>query len=446
MNKNLMAIGVMTGNSLDAVDVVLTLFEESGKIKDLEFYSLSLPEGLFKKLKDLRSYINECDGDMAEVSSSYTGFNDVLNEYMNLVSKTVLGLIEKSEYEVSDIDIIGFHGQTCAHKPPFYTVQIGDGQMLANATGIPVVYDFRSDDVMNGGQGAPFAPKHNEHCAEVLKETNDFPIAFINGGNTSNIAHSTYNTKGEIVLAGWDAGPFNHFIDMLIRKYTDKTCDFDGEVGKRGRINTELLKELFYNAAVNIKGDNFLLDKPAKSSDPQWYKLTPMLEDDNISLYDKVRTVEYFAAYLTYHSLGHTDEDFVMPSNFAIFGGGWKNPIVRHDFESLIFGQFDALPILEEHKEWFQNINKRITANDCIIKVKWSDSYGFNAEAMEARIFADMARCYLENIPFTSYNTTGVKRPVRCGIIAYPNENEVSNALKWSRASAGWDKFMREVS
>ncbi len=438
MKKDLLIIGIMTGNSLDAADVVLTLFKKSGEIKDLEFHSKEFPEELFLELKSLRAYINESDGDMYEMARLHSDAHDIIDQYMKFVSKAVLELIMKCKYSVSDIDLVGFHGQTCAHKPPFYTVQIGDGQMLANAIGIPVVYDFRSDDVMNGGQGAPFAPKH---CADFLKQNNDLPITFINGGNSSNIAHSTFNKKGEVVFSGWDAGPFNHFPDMLVRKYTDKTCDVDGEIGKAGNINTELLKELFYDSAGDHNGENFLLAEPAKSSGPKWYKSTPMLDSDELSLEDKVKTAEYFAAYLTYHSLGYTVDDFILPSNFALFGGGWKNPVVRGYFEKLIAGEFSDLLILPEHKEWFDNINGRMVSKH---SVKWSDEYGFNSDAMEARICADVARCYVENIPFTTFEVTGVLTPVRCGIIAYPNQSVKHGTLRWSRASAGWEEMLEE--
>jgi len=476
MKDHLLTIGIMTGNSLDAADVVLTAFYQNGKIEDLEFLSLPSSKELYNKLKDLRSYINEQKGDMHKVAKKYKyaevlNFDGVLDEYTKFVATAVKELIVKAKlnpdiktkYDLDHVDIIGFHGQTCAHLPPSqakdgntYTVQIGNGKKLAELTGISVAYDFRSDDLMNGGEGAPLAPKHNEHLAQALKTTGEFPIVFINGGNTSNLAPITYDNEGNTTLMGWDAGPFNHFPDMLMRTYTDKTCDVDGEIGKQGNVNQKLLKDLFDNAAVTAGDKNFLTIQPPKSSDPQWYKMIPMLKNKDISFEDKVRTVEYFSAYLTYHSLGYIPDNLVMPGHFALFGGGWKNPIITDDFKCLIKGEFFKNPILPEHKEWFEKINYRVHVNGRIAQVAPSSKFGFDGNAMEARIFADLAYCKVVGEAFTTTEITGVKEPVVCGLIEL--SKEVTPNLKawlrkyktkvttggrrfdkrWSRASAGW--------
>jgi len=470
----------MTGNSLDAADVVLTAFYQSGKIEDLEFFSLPSTKELFNKLKDLRNYITNNDGNMNLVAKSYKynslEFNDVLNEYMDFIAAAVEALVSKaknnsainSKYNLDKIDIIGFHGQTCAHKPPsqakenenIYTVQIGDGQKLADITGITVAYDFRSDDIMAGGEGAPFAPMHNFHCAKSIGDDKYLPITFINGGNTSNISNISYNKKGREVISGWDAGAFNHFPDLLARKYTNKICDFNGAIGRQGKINIDLLKILFETGVINSSGESFLLKPPPKSSDPQWYKNIIMLDDKAISLEDKMRTAEYFASYLTYHSLAYTAEDIIMPHRFTLFGGGWKNPLIKEFFTGFINGEFDKYPIIDEHLDWFKNIDKRIKSSGEKAEVKFSDEYGFSSEAMEARIFADMACCRITNKAFTSLDITGVKKAPLCGILAYPNHNlgNVTDNLKrwldyyktsknktainyderWSRAAAGF--------
>jgi len=459
MKDYLSIIGVMTGNSLDAADVVLTNFYKDGRIEDVDLFSVPYPEELYKGLKDLRQFIMDNDGDMQLVAKNYADFDNVLNKYTQIVADAVNGLINKSGLTSGDIDLIGFHGQTCAHKPPSvakgsatYTVQVGDGNRLAELTGIKVAYDFRSDDVMAGGEGAPLAPKHNQHLAEALKVKGDFPITFINGGNTSNLAHTTVDNKGNTALMGWDAGPFNHLPDYISRKYFNVPCDMNGNIGSRGKINMDLLKELFEGAAVKSDGSNFLESAPPKSSDPQWYKVTSMLDGDKISPEDKLRTVEYFAAYITYHTLGHTPDNLELPHKFAVFGGGWKNPIVKKDFESLVNGEHEC--VLPGHEIWFKNINKRIGN---AAEVKFSNDYGFDGTSMEARIFADMARCLITGEPFSEPSTTGVKHSVVCGIITVagnmtdnlkkwikeyktPVENRTF-AVKWSRASGNWERL-----
>ena len=273
--NHLLVIGVMTGNSLDAADVVLTAFHDDGTIKDLAFYSLPFSEKLYAMLKGLRHAVNDSGGDMAYVSTHYPNFDDTLDSYMDCAIMAVRGLMTKAKqsnipdiYDLHHIDLIGFHGQTCAHLPPSvaqdgaapYTVQIGDGQRLADETGITVVYDFRSDDIMNGGEGAPLAPMHNKHIAQA----GVFPITFINGGNTSNIAHITRNSSGDVKVVGWDAGPFNHLPDLFARKYLDQPCDTDGAVGKTGQVNQALLGKIIRSCRRRSVRSQFFAEIPAE--------------------------------------------------------------------------------------------------------------------------------------------------------------------------------------
>lgn len=480
---HLLCIGVMTGNSLDAADVVLTAFHDSGKIIDLAFYSLPIADWLFHALQDLRDAITQAHGNMNSISAHYQyapnnqafTFDMLLQEYMAFVSNAVHGLIKHAKtlsipntYNLNEIDLIGFHGQTCTHYPPsiarkqspseVYTVQIGDGQMLADLTGITTVYDFRSDDLMNGGEGAPLAPFHNKHLALSLQDQVVLPLTFINGGNTSNLAHITFDHTGTLKVVGWDAGPFNHFPDSLMRLEKGLPCDQNGEIGQTGQINTDLLKALFDHAAIDNQKNNFLLKSPPKSSDPSWYRIIPELLDQSLPFPDRIRTAEYFSAYSLFHSLSLTSTTLQMPTRFAVFGGGWKNPVIFDDFKNLLTGEFSKYPILPQHYEIFNALRQRLCQNGQPT-MSWSNDYGFDGAAMEARIFADLARCRIFNIPFTSEETTGTSKPTVCGLIRYPKNNilnatqnlrtrlSVSNTeiahnrqydARWSRASAGW--------
>ncbi|MFO1257001.1 MAG: anhydro-N-acetylmuramic acid kinase [Gammaproteobacteria bacterium] len=479
---HLLCIGVMTGNSLDAADVVLTAFHDSGKIIDLAFYSLPIPDWLFHALQNLRYAITQARGNMHMIAAQYQyapnhqafSFDMLLQEYMAFVSNAIHGLIKHARtleipesYDLKKIDLIGFHGQTCTHLPPsiartqshseVYTVQIGDGQMLADLTGITTVYDFRSDDLMNGGEGGPLAPFHNKHLVLSLEDKTILPLTFINGGNTSNLAHITFDQVGTLKVTGWDAGPFNHFPDSMMRLEKNLPCDKNGEIGRTGRINTALLRALFNHAALDKQNKNFLLKPAPKSSDPSWYHMIPELIDQSLSFQDRIRTVEYFSAYALFHSLSLTPTTLQMPTRFAVFGGGWKNPIILQDFQNLLAGKFNICPILCEHSEIFDALQKRLHQNGQPT-VSWSNDYGFDGAAMEARIFADLARCRILNIPFTSAETTGISKPIVCGLIRYP-KNSFSNATsnlqsrlspnsmatesnqydaRWSRAAAGW--------
>lgn len=437
--KSYRCIGIMTGNSLDAVDVVLTEFSQKS-IKDLCGLSIDIPVEIGNRFRQLKFMLAQNGGDIDAIAADPEyRFAEIHDEYVKLVADTVNRLLEENNISKDSIDLIGFHGQTCAHRPPsiansrdprqIYTLQIGSGQMLADLTGIPVAFDFRSDDIMNLGEGAPLAPVHNRHIAEDLISKEIFPVAFCNGGNTGNIAVITKDKiTGEEIVLGWDTGPFNHFIDLLMREEKNLPCDLDGKTGKRGKINYRLLRRLFENAVQTNSGKNFIMLPPPKSSDPAWYKAIPELLDKNTPFVDRVRTAEFFSAYVFAYNLAFIQENYDFPKYFLVFGGGWRNPVVYDDFKNLLAGKVEVLP---EHQECF---NKIFTPQP---NVEWSDFYGYNGKYMEARIFADMAKCKLTKEPFSYPETTGCIKPTVGGLIVKPGGK---NKQRWSRAAPGWYK------
>lgn len=425
-------IGIMTGNSLDAVDVVITDFNDN-RINDVGSFSLPVPQAMAAEFRLLKQALQTAGGDIATICrQNETRFAKLHDDYIQLVAKAVNQAIKQNGFKPDDIDIIGFHGQTCAHCPPSitkenpYTLQIGSGQMLADLTGIRVAYDFRSDDLMNGGEAAPLAPVHNRHLAVSLKAKGVFPVAFCNGGNTGNISIISTTPAGIVKTLGWDTGPFNHFIDELVRREKNEPCDFNGKYGLRGTIDFDLLRELFARAAVTEKGGNFLLQTPPKSSDPAWYRLPAAATNEKISFNNRIRTLEFFSAYIFAYSLRFIPENITFPRYFLTFGGGWNNPVITADFHNILTGKAETLP---EHRPVFASVCRPD------ITVTPSDTYGFSGRFMEARIFADMACCLLRREPFSYPETTGCRTPTIAGIIAIPGGND--NRL-WSRAAFGW--------
>jgi len=474
MRNHLLAIGIMTGNSLDGADLVLSSFGLDGGIEDIHSLSVPFPDRLKRELRAVRAAIHEAGGrvDLAVDALGPETFNSILGRYTALLDGSVADLRAKAG--PFEVDLIGLHGQTCAHYPPsvagggnladVHTVQVGDGQALADLTETSVVYDFRSDDLMAGGEGAPLAPVHHRHLAESAKARGAFPIAFCNGGNTGNISLiSGDSASGDPKVLGWDTGPFNHFPDRLMQLQLGRACDQDAEVGRRGAIHLGLLSILFHSAVSTRDGENFLLRPPPKSSDPDWYRLPPELVGEapvggpTLSIEDRVRTATYFASYAFCHSLALIPAHVEPPTHFAVCGGGWRNPLALSDFRALLAGR-DQAPILPEHADLFGRL-RAWTANAVIAP---SETFGFDGTAMEARIFADAAVSRIKGEPFTLPATTGVAQPTVCGIIRFPR-NERSNATqplqdwlnhfkteaatidhpdrfdpRWSRASARW--------
>lgn len=447
-------IGIMTGNSLDAADAVLSAFDENGGVRDLASFSLPYPPELreaFLALKEnIKSYAS-----MA-VAAADPLFAGTVESYTRLAAETVNRLLEKSGADKKEVAAIGFHGQTCDHFPPSvagagepYTLQVGDPRLLAVLTGIPVIYDFRSDDLMNGGEGAPLAPLHNRRIAGMMQNKGFDAVAFCNGGNTGNIAVIGREEGKEMpAVAGWDVGPFNHLPDLLMREHLGRPYDRDGAAGRDGQIRPELLRRLFNGAAVTADGENFYLRRPPKSSDPHWYR---KVYDDACSFADNLRTAEYLSAYGFVYNLRYAPSSFPLPSLYLLFGGGWKNPLVRGDFENLLGRKG---PILPEHEAVFADIFARLPQNPT---VDFADKFGFSGEYMEARIFADMACCKILNRPFSLPETTGCRTPTVGGVYVLPDDDgdypltellrrcgnparPEKNPLLWSRAAKGWQK------
>lgn len=409
----------MTGNSLDAVDAVLCEFDD-GRIKDLAFCTKPYPAELTGDIIRLRALIAAHDGDPAFLDND-PFFKRVLNDYTVLTAQTVNALCDKSGIDKADIAAVGWHGQTCDHFPPSvaagnppYTLQIADAPRLADLTGLPVIYDFRSDDLMNGGEAAPLAPVHNRHIAVDLRKKRAFPVAFCNAGNTGNIAVISETDDCREVTLGWDAGPFNHFADTLVRAVKGEPCDLNGRYGSRGRIAPDLLSELFDTAALTNGGTNFYLQPPPKSSDPCRYRsgLRDALEKHGFE--NTLRTVEYLSAYTFFHTLSFIPENVRMPNAFLLFGGGWKNPVILNDFKELLKGNGF---VLNRHKALFERTKARFSAPP---QVDFSDKYGYSGTYMEARIFADMAKCRITGEPFSFPETTGCKTPTTAGIYVLP--------------------------
>ncbi len=400
MTQQILTIGVMTGNSLDAVDTVATKFCNNGSIEDVGSFSLDYPESLKTDFTDVRA------GRKQPL--------EVLPAYMHTVGKAIQSLLaelEKAGIKKETIAAIGFAGQTIGHNPPSvvghenaYTLQLGDGQNLADILDIPVIFDFRSDDIMNGGEGAPLAPVHHMHLAKKLNTT----AIFLNAGNTGNVSAS----DGDKVY-GWDSGPFNHYPDYLMRKYKSLAFDKEGEEGAKGTLRQNLLAELFYKAAIIKNGTNFMEISPPKSADTSWY--API---ENFScgynFADILHTAEYFSAYGLFYSLGFLPANFPKVQKILTFGGGWNNQVSRNTFNDLILDRAFVLP---EHRERFAEIRKRLVKG---IIPESASVYGFDSRYMEARIFADLARCRITGEPFSYPETTGCRKPCYAGIIRFP--------------------------
>lgn len=397
---------------MDAVDLVLTVFDGS-KMTDICSYSEPFSQNMQRDMAFLRTAAYQKN---KQELLSLSGFDAIHDAYIRQIANCINNMLKKNNIDRQSIDAVGFHGKTLDHNPPSqsphpYTLQIGSGQMLADLTGIKVVYDFRSDFIMRGFEGAPLIPLHNAHIAS--QEGDGW---YINGGNTSNFA-LIHNSQA--VFAS-DIGPFNEYTDAYIRQQTSFSFDKDGQIGLQGKLLPDLLKKLF------DFGKNFYNMPFPRSGDPAYYDreaIFASVRKEALALPDVIHTFEYFAAYLVGLALTLVPKNVPFPNKFILFGGGWKNPVVRETFENLLRGNGFILP---EHRAGFSTLITRLKSP--VIKMSIFGDF------MEARLMADMARYRLENKP---WELPGCP-PIVSGIIAQPNAKQTPYTDKINRAAKGW--------
>ena len=424
-------IGIMTGNSMDAVDVVSAETDGITFIQKKDFYSYSFSNKMQADTAALRAQLILCQtrNDIERLAC----FETLHQAYIEKISDCVVDFIKRFKIMPAKIAAVCFHGKTLDHYPPSrkdktnrktpYTVQMGSGQMLADCLyrrlkretsekvdSIRVIYDFRSDDLFNGGEGAPLVPVLNAFQARMSGVRNRVDI---NAGNTSNLS---LIQNGEAV-GGFDLGPCNEYVDYLMRTHTPFPFDENGLYAAQGTLDCDLLQTLF------CQGRSFYEKMPPKSGDPAIYNtqnVSAFRSSENLA--DKVHTVVYFAAYLIVYGLRFIQG--AIPHRFLLFGGGWKNPVLKEAFERLLSGEGF---VLKEHTVVFQEIRNRLTGRPVI----QSDE---QAQATESLLMALMGAYFDLRKPWTTPQLTGCRFPTVCGTEAVSDEMRFVYTDKLCRA------------
>lgn len=279
------------------------------------------------------------------------------------------------------LDLIGFHGQTLSHDPRGgRTLQVGDGQGLAQELKVPVAWDFRSADVQMGGEGAPLAPFFHFACAKWIKA--DAPVAFLNLGGVGNLTwvdprKSAPEDAG--ALLAFDTGPANAPIDDLMRERLGKGFDEDGALAMKGAVETGAL-ELFLAEA-------YFSRMPPKSLDRNDFAEMITLVRE-LSDADAAATLTGMAAAAVAQGIEHCPS---MPSKLLVTGGGRKNPVMMEMLKVSL---------------------------DC--DVEPVEAVGLDGDMLEAQAFAFLAARVARGLPTSGPSTTGVKALVGGGVLSYP--------------------------
>lgn len=390
------AIGLMSGTSMDGIDAAWIETDGLFNVRFLGSFSVAHEASFYAEMK-------AAEGAMKEIVKNKQFLSLPSMQLMTqkidcLHARAVKGLCEKYHLKTSDIDVVGYHGQTLYHQPTQrITVQIGNPQHLSNYLMMPVVGEVRQQDVQLGGQGAPVAPIY--HQALVVRD-NLWPAAVINCGGITNITGVTGKEISD--LLGFDTGPGNGLLDRWVNSKTDgkESMDRDGQYALAGRVHENVLSDLYRESCL-IQGKNYYEQMPPKSLDIRDFHWTPSL--NALSLEDGCATLAVFTAQQIVNAL-----QFISPTmnHIILVGGGWHHPLILHTLK--------------------ENIAQRYGTQ---IRVVRGEDVGWRSQYLEAELMAFLAVRRLKNWPITFPLTTGVPRPLVGGEIFYPQKSNIAAYL-----------------
>ena len=365
MNKNYYSLGLMSGTSMDGVDVSIIKSDGDIEFKGIFNKYFEYNDDFTKKILKIRDKINNSK----DLELYAKELNNIEKEITLFHSKVTNEAIKETN---SNIDIIGFHGQTIFHNAKEkVSKQLGDGNLLSQETQKKVVYDFRQNDLKNGGEGAPLAPIFHRLISKEIKVKP--PLCLINIGGIANI---TSIESGEISdLRSQDIGPGNCLIDEWIKKNTDKKFDKDGLIAKSGKKDKLILNQALDNND-NLKKNN-ILSYDIKDFDLSFVR--------GLSLEDGAATVTEFTGKLLADAiLNYISKLHSKPRKILICGGGRKN-----------------LTLINCIKD---NMN----IGDIVENI---DNYGVDGDFIESQAFAYLAIRSILNLPISFPKTTGCTQP-----------------------------------
>ena len=360
MNKKELYIGVMSGTSLDSVDVALCEIDTESCIL---VHSKEYP--FDEKLKE--EILSAISG---SVTLEIVGTLD--HKLGCLFSEAILSFLSDFSLKAEDINAIGVHGQTLWHAPdsknPF-SMQLGDANIVVSKTDIQTIADFRRMDIANGGQGAPFAPAFHQFLFGNLKGFN----AVVNIGGMANI--TLLGKK----LFGWDSGCGNVLLDYWVRENAYKPYDYNGEFAKSGVVNEDLLELML--------SDVYFKKSAPKSTGREYFN--SMWLEEKLSAFSllKVEDVQRTLLELTARTIAD-DLEGKRVDRLIVCGGGAKNRFLMQRLDML---------------------------TSC--SVKSSEHVGVDGDALEAMAFAWLAykRKHREEVDLKS--VTGAKKNSLLGAI-----------------------------
>ena len=373
MTKSYLSLGLMSGTSGDGIDA--SLIKSNGSLNENNSYEVIVnkyfeyDEVIFKKIYVLRNKVNTI--------KDLTRHSNEIKEVERLITIFHAKAVDTFSKKYQ-IDLIGFHGHTIFHNPDKkITKQIGNAKLLSQLTKKNIIFDFRSNDIKNGGQGAPLAPLF--HLALSKKNKITPPWVILNIGGISNI---TFCGKNSNDYRAMDIGPGNCLIDNWIRINTSFKFDDNGIIASRGTINKQILQD-------NLESEQF---KPTNSS----YDIN----DFDLGFVRGLSTEDGAATLTEYTS------ELI----------SWKiNSFLKKKFENVKLSNKIKLIITgggRKNKFLVERLKKK---TNC--EINPIEKYNLDGDFIESQAFAFLAIRSLKGMPLSFPNTTRCKKSVTGGVL-----------------------------
>lgn len=363
-SEAMLAVGLMSGTSLDGIDAALIETDGEQLVRPIAFRSDPYSAEARRQLQDATALALSFD--RPRPSPAIVAAAEMLTRRHALA---VRQLLRQADVAIDRVGVIGFHGQTVAHRPDRgWTWQIGDAQALASTLGVRTVADFRAADVAAGGQGAPLIPVYHR----ALLGRGALPVVVLNLGGVANISYLDADT-----LIAFDTGPANGLIDDWMAAETGRAYDADGALAATGDIDETVLTAMLDNPWFDLP--------PPKSLDRADFTIQPAR---GLSPADGAATLTAFTASTVALALRHCP---VPASRIVVAGGGRHNATLM-----AMLADATELPVVPIEAE------------------------GWNGDATEAEGFAYMAVRHLAERPISFPGTTGAPVAMPGGTLFLP--------------------------
>ncbi len=352
------AIGVMSGTSMDGIDVALIRSDGETRVEAGPGATFPYPESLAHALRAVAASATEAEKPQGELEREVTDAHVAAVE----------AFLERFSVARESIALAGLHGQTILHRPRAgLTRQLCDGARAAAALKINVVNDFRSADVAAGGEGAPLAPVYHAAITAGLER----PLMVLNWGGVGNV--TWLGSRGEIVA--FDTGPANAMLDDFLIRRRGVGFDADGALARSGQVHA---------SALDIMMRDPYFDRPPPKSLDRNHFAALSASVEGLSDADGAATLGAFTVEATAAAMRQIPE---ASARWLVSGGGRRNPFLM-----------------------------RRLAERLGVAVEPIEAIGFDGDALEAQCFAYLALRSRQGAPLSLPRTTGVPTPTTGGV------------------------------